>query len=416
MSTIMRRFRTTGTFLFAALTALSTSACSFLTGVRNVDRVTVTVAPTTISINQTAAAFGASYDGNDALQGNRYAVTFSSSNQAIATVNPTTGIVVGVSYGSTYIVGQNNGKRDSAMITVRPVQALQLIFSNKNPVYRVGAQNVIAATGYDSLGRVIGDRAVTWVARTPTVLTITSIGVVAPLTVGSSWIVATLDNGPSNKPAVDSVLATVTLVPVGTLVITPNSTTTPPNPTVYTGQTLQFTAVITDSLRNPVTRTVTWSTSDNGQALFIDQNGLARGVAQFISGTTSVIATVPLVPGDPANSTARASVAVAVLNPVDSTHIYNFNVSVAEISTLSVATGTTTALTLTATDVQKSTLPGRSFSVTSSNPAVASVPPTSSGSLPVTAGAAGTATITVQALDASNNPQGKASILTVTVR
>jgi hypothetical protein len=416
-STIMRLLRTTGTLLSAAA-ALAAGGCTFLTGVRGTSKVTVTVSPNIIGLTQTAQAIGTAYDGDTPLSGNsRYIVTYTSRNPNVATVDQARGIVTGVAYGSTYIVGENRGERDSALITVRPIQAVQLIINgSKTPKYRVGAQNGISATAFDSAGRGISDRSVTWTSRNTAVLTVSSIGAVTPLAVGSTYIVAAIDNGPNAKPQLDSALARVTLPPIGGLTIAPNNTINP-NLTVYTADTLRFRAIITDSLGNTVTRAVTWRTDDGGRSLIIDQSGLARGITQILGGQAVVRATAPLVPNDSTDTrTAEASVAVAVLNPVDSVRVFDFSTTTAPITSVTIAAGTTKALTLDALDVLRYSLPSRTFRVASDNPGVAAVQPTNSGSLQITAGTAGTARLTINALDYLGNPQGKTSTVTVTVQ
>ncbi len=409
----MRLLRTTGTLLFAAFAALAASGCTFLTGVRNVSKVTVSVSPSTISINQTAAAFGAAFDGSDALTSSRYAVTFTSRNPGVAQVNATSGLVIGVANGTTYIIGESNGKRDSAMITVRPVLARQAIINPRLPIFRVGAISGLGISIIDTLGNQLGNRAITWTSRTPGILTITNAGVVTPVSAGSAWIVASVDNGPGVDPAVDSVRATVTLAPVVDVRVTPNNTNNN-TPTLYVGQTLQFSTTITDSLLNVVTRPVVWSTPSPGTLLSIDsQTGLATGIAAS-SFTTTIRATVDVVPGFPTSGTRTYDVTVAVLAPADSTRL--LNASFTDITTLSVAPGTTTPLNLYAIDVLRNLLSNRTFSLTSSNPGVATVPATSSGSAPITAVATGTSTITVQALDATGKSQGRKSTLAVTVQ
>ncbi|GJG85624.1 hypothetical protein tb265_08050 [Gemmatimonadetes bacterium T265] len=399
-------FRATGTLLTAALAAFAASACTFLTGVHSVSRVTVTVAPTTIAVNQTATAFGTAYDGNRALTGNsRYNITFSSTNQSVATVSATSGLVIGVTYGTAYIVGQNSGKRDSAMITVRPVQAKQVVISSRTPIYRVGATNTIGAAIYDSTGAGIGNRAITWTARTPTVLSISAVGVITPLTVGTTWIVASVDNGPGASPVLDSVLATVTPTPVTNISITPTA------PTIYTGQTLPFTATVTDSLLNTVTRRVIW-TSAYPTVLAIDSlTGLATPVTAGYN--TTVTATVDIVPGYSTLGKRSASVTVSVLAPT--ANVIVRDATGATITTITVNAGSSAALTLVARDALNNTLSGRTFNLTSSNPAVATTPATSSQSTQVTAVSSGTTTLTVQALDASGAPQGTPATVTVTV-
>ncbi len=417
----MRLFRTTGTALFAAAAALASGACTFLTGVHPVSRVSVTVAPDIINIGQQAQAFGTAFDGNTSLTGtnNRYNITFTSRDPSIATVVEAGGLVTGKAYGSTYIVGENNGKRDSALVTVRPTQAVQIIFGIKTPTYRVGAQNVVSATGYDSLGRAVGDRGVTYTARSPSVLTVSTIGVVTPASVGTSWIVGSLDNGPGNKPAVDSVLATVTPVPVASVSITPNNDNNA-LPTVYVGQSLTFSATLLDSLNNTTTRPITWSTANAGTLLTIDpSSGKAVGIAPLPGGTTAVQASVDRVPNAPSPSTVYNYVTIAVLAPVDTVRVLNNN---AAVTTVTTTAGSSLSLGLLPLDPAGNALlfeaRPRNFTVTSSNPAVATVPAnTNSGTaLRVTAGTAGTATVTIQALDWTNKPQGKASTITVTVQ
>ena len=407
----MRLLRTTATFLFATAAAFVASGCTFLTGVHPVSRVSVTVSPTIISINQQAYASGTSFDGSDALSGTRYNVTFTSRNSSVATVNATSGLILGVTNGTTYIVGENNGKKDSAMITVRPVFARQIIIGPRTPIYRLGAINTLGATILDSIGNGIGGRAIAWTSRTPAVLTINATtGVVTPLALGTSWVVASVDNGPGTSPAVDSVLTTVTLTPIINVQANPSGS----NLTIYTGQTQIFTAVVTDSLQATVTnRRVVWSTSDHGTVLAIDSvSGLATPVAAGF--TTGVTATVDVVPGYPLLGQRSSTVSVAVLAPTSTVRIQSS--TGATITTLTVATGTTTPLSLVPLDVVGNTLYNRTFKLTSSNPAVGTVPSISSGGTQLTAVSAGTTTITVQALDANGQPQGTAATLTVTVQ
>ncbi len=401
----MRPLRTTAVSLFAAAAALAGSGCTFLTGVHPVSRVSVSVSPTVISVGQQSVASGVAFDGSQALSGSRYNVTYQSRDPNIASVNATNGVIVGQKNGTTYIVGESSGKQDSALITVRPVFARQIIIGPRTPIFRQGAINSLGATVLDTVGNAIGGRAIAWVSRTPAVLSITSTGVVTPAALGTSWVVATVDNGPGATPAVDSVLTTVTLTPVIDVRVAPT------NSTIYTGQTQFFTATVTDSLQAVVNRKVVWA-STNPTILAIDSlSGLATPVTAGY--TTTVTATADVVPGYPLLGQRVTTVTVAVLAPTNTVRISNAS---GTITTLTVATGTTTALTLTPLDAVGNTLFNRTFRVTSSNPGVATIPGVSSGSTQLTAVASGTTTITVQALDANNAPQGTAATLTVTVQ
>lgn len=420
----MRLLRTTGIALFAACTALVAGGCSFITGVRGTSKVTVTVSPNIIGLNQNAQAIGTAYDGNTPLSGNsRYAVTYTSRNPNIATVDQARGLITGVAYGTTYIVGENRGERDSAQIIVRPVQAVQLVINGpRTPTFRVGAPNGIGATAFDSASRQVADRPISYASRTTAVLTVSSIGVVQPIAVGTSWIVASIDNGPGNKPATDSVLATVTLTPVVGIRITPSNDNNFV-PTIYTGQTQQFSAILTDSLNQTVTRPVTWSIAPNyGGYLSIDSTtGRATGTAPLTDffgnpTTTTIFATSVVVPGAPQPRQITAAVNVQVLLPADSVRITNTGGTA--ITSVTVSKGSNVSLVLTALDVQRLQLPGRQFTITTSDPAIASVTNTVSGSsLFVSGNATGTATLTIVTRNLNDGTaQGKPATLTVTVQ
>ena len=419
----MRLLRTTGTLAFAAVAALAASGCSFITGIRSTSKVTVTVSPTIIGLNQTAQAIGTAFDGNTPLSGNsRYVVTFTSRNPNVATVDQARGLITGLAYGTTYIVGENRGARDSALLTVRPVQAVQVIIGgSRTPTYRVGAPSSIGAAAFDSSGRAIGDRPIVYTSRNAGVLTVSNIGAVQPVAVGTSWIVASIDNGPGAALKADSVLATVTPTPVADIRIAPNNDNNF-TPVIYVGQTLQFTATVIDSLNQTVTRPLTWSVPQNARGnLTIDStSGLARGTAPLtdVFGnpvTTTVQATAVVVPGVTSPQTIGRYVAVQVLAQADSVRVSSNG---AAVTTLTVTSGSSTTLVLTALDVLRSQLVGRQFTVTSSNPAVASVPnPIAGSNLLLTANAAGTTTLTVVTRNLNDgSPQGKTSTITVTVQ
>lgn len=413
----MRLLRTTGTVLSAAVAALAASGCSFITGVRDTSRVTVTVSPDIIGLNQTAQAIGTAYDGDRPLSGNsRYIVTYTSRDPNVATVDQARGLVTGKAYGTTYIVGENRGKRDSAQITVRPIQAVQVIIGgSRTPTYRVGAPNGITATAYDSARRAISDRPVAYTSRNTAVLTVSDIGAVQPLAVGTAWIVASIDNGPGTTPQTDSVLATVTPTPVASVRITPSNDNNF-TPTLYVGQTLQFSATVTDSLTQVVTRPVTWSIPSQYNSYFtIDSSsGLARGTAP-LSGTAPVTARTTVVPGVPNPQTIGGQVTIQVLSPADSVRVLQQG---ADVTTITVLNGSTATITLSAIDVQRNALPGRQFTVTNSNPAVVGLSNTVVGSTVQISGlSAGSATLTfVTRNNNDGSAQGKTSTITVTVQ
>ena len=412
----MRLLRTTGTLLVAAVAALAAGGCSFLTGIHNTSRVTVTVSPDIIGLNQNAQAIGTAYDGDRPLSGNsRYVVTYTSRDPNVATVDQARGLVTGKAYGTTYIVAENRGQRDSALLTVRPIQAVQVIIGgSRTPTYRVGAPNAIGATAYDSSRRAISDRPVAYTSRNTAVLTVSNIGAIQPLAVGTSWLVASIDNGPGTTPQTDSVLATVTLTPVASVRIAPSNDNNF-TPTVYVGQTLQFTATVTDSLTQTVTRTLTWSVPPQYNSyLTVDpSSGLARGTAP-LAGTAPVSATTTVVPGVANPQTIGGQVTVQVLAPADSVRVVQQG---ADVTSVTVSNGSTATINLYAVDVQRNLLSGRQFTVTNGNPAVVGLSNTVVGStLQISGLSSGSATLTfVTRNNNDGSGQGKTSTITVTV-
>jgi len=84
--------------------------------------VDVTVTPNAISINETAAASATAKDQNGSTLGNR-TVSWRSLNPSVATVNPTTGQVKGVSQGNATIQATIDGVTGSATVSVLGLQA-----------------------------------------------------------------------------------------------------------------------------------------------------------------------------------------------------------------------------------------------------------------------------------------------------
>jgi hypothetical protein len=90
--------------------------------VRPVNSVTVTLTPTSITVGQTSQAARTARDRDGNVLTGR-AVTWSSANQLIATVNVTSGVVTAVAAGQTNIVATVEGVIGSAQLTVTALPA-----------------------------------------------------------------------------------------------------------------------------------------------------------------------------------------------------------------------------------------------------------------------------------------------------
>jgi uncharacterized protein YjdB len=111
-----------GTTTISASSEGKTGNASLTVIVRPVTTVSVTLSPASILVGQTSQAtrIARDADGN-ALNGR--AVTWSSANQQIATVNASSGVVTAVAAGQTNITATVEGITGSAQLTVTAVQA-----------------------------------------------------------------------------------------------------------------------------------------------------------------------------------------------------------------------------------------------------------------------------------------------------
>jgi uncharacterized protein YjdB len=393
----------------AAAVAVALSACSFITGVPDVARVELQVPITVIAPGQAVQASGVPVgNGGSVITHSRRQVSYSSSDDAVATVSPA-GLITGVAPGRATIRASSDGKSASVEMTVRPVPVRQVLIRPRSPIVRLAPSVTVLleAAVVDTNNQLLANRPPTWTSLDQNVATISAAGAITPRALGAARIVASVDTGlaPLVGKVADTVTVRVTPVPIISVRVTPTA------PTLYTGQTQQFTATVVDSLQQVVTdRRVVWSTTDRGSVLAVDSlTGLATAVAPSAVGTT-ITASVETVPGFPALDFQRGSTTVSVLAPAANARVVNASGIVVTGTTLRV--GASQQVTLQALDVVGTSLAGRQYRVTSDTPAVATVSATgliTAGSTP------GSATITVQALDANGTPQGTAATFVVTV-
>ncbi len=223
----------------------------------------------------------------------------------------------------------------------------------------IGSQVPLQASIQDASGKPITGTDVFWSVQDATIATVSSVGVVTGVALGSTQVAAS-SNGKSG-------IATITVqkTPVASVVVTP------PHVDAAPGGKAQFTAVAYDAAQNPLTdRTITWSTS-NAAVASVTQTGLMTAVGP---GAANITATAEGKSGVSTVSVSQAPVASIVVTP----------------SPLSMSVGQTTQLTAALADSAGNVLSGRTVTWSSSNTGVATV--SAQGLL--TAVAAGTTTIT----------------------
>ena len=239
---------------------------------------TVTVSPASVSLQmgQSSQLTATPKDANGSPLTGR-AITWSSSNTAIATVSGT-GLVTGVAGGGPVtITATSEGQSGSASVTVTTVPVASVTVTPPSASVQVGQTVQLTATLKDANGNILTGRTVTWSSNQTTVATVNATGRVTARAAGSATITATSE-GQSGTSSI-----TVTPVPVASVTVTPASAS------VAVGATVQLTATPKDANGNPLTgRVITWSSSNTAIAT-VSGSGLVTGVAA--GGPVTITAT-----------------------------------------------------------------------------------------------------------------------------
>src|SRR5438309_4671796 len=228
--------------------------------------VTVSPATASLTVGQTVQLTATPKDANgNALTGRT--ITWSSSDNTIATVNGS-GVVTGVgSGGPVTITATSEGQSGTATVnvTLAPVASVTVAPSSASIAITGTAQ--LTATPKDASGNPLTGRAISWSSSDNTIATVNGSGLVTGVAVGSVTITATSEG--------QSGTATVTVVHVAVASVT----VSPATASVQVGSTIQLTATPKDASGNPLSgRVVTWASSNTAMAT-VSSSGLVTGVA-----------------------------------------------------------------------------------------------------------------------------------------
>jgi len=337
-----------------------------------VSSVTVSPASATVQVGQTVQLTATPKDASgNPLTGR--AVTWSSSNTAVASVDGN-GLVTGGTSGSATITATSEGQSGTSSITVSGVAVSSVTVTPASANLPVGQTVQLTATPKDANGNPLTGRMVTWSSSNNSVASVTSSGLVSGGAAGSATITATSE-GQSGTASI-----TVTSVPVASVSVTPTSAN------VNEGKTVQLTATPKDGGGNPLSgRTIAWSSSNTAVAT-VSSSGLVTGK---VAGSATITATSEGQTGASAITVVHVPVASVTVSPASG----------------SVPAGSTLQLTATPKDASGNALTGRTITWSSSDNSVATV---SSSGL-VSGVVAGSATIT-----ATSEGQSGPSAITVT--
>ncbi|MBC8090287.1 MAG: Ig-like domain-containing protein [Phycisphaerae bacterium] len=316
-------------------------------------------------------------------------VNWSSDNNIVATVTQT-GVVTAVRAGTARITAadqQNSAINCSTSVEVVDARIVTARINPVNALLRIGAPRQFTLTLSDSNGTTISQvgRTVTWKNVTPGIATVTTAGVVQGVALGTGRVAIDAEG------TVDTVSFTVSKIPVSSVTLTPLQRT------VVEGQTAQFTATVRDTADNVVTdRVFEWTSSD-----------VNRGT---VSNTGLVTTTAPGSITITANVEGRQGQATLIITPVPVDTILIVQ------PTLSLERNTNSSFSIQLKDAAGRELRNRTVIVTSDQPSVAvGTANAQSTQVNVTGLIAGTANLTIQAVNANNQNEGKPSKVAITV-
>ncbi|MDE0395345.1 MAG: Ig-like domain-containing protein [Gammaproteobacteria bacterium] len=234
-----------------------------------------------------------------------------------------------------------------------------------------GATVQLRAEVRDQNARVMAGTAVTWASSETSVATVDVTGLVTGVGAGGP-VTITATSGGRTGTAQITVLTAVASVEV-----------TPPEATIFVGDSEQLTAVTRDAGRNVLTgRTVTWQSSSSSVAA-VDVNGVVTGARG--GGPVTITAT-----SEGQSGTAQ----ITVLPPVASVEVTPPEAQL--------FIGASEQLTAVTTDAEGNVLTGRAVTWQSSNPSVVSV---DASGLVTGVNAGGPVTITATSEDQSGAAQ-----------
>ena len=270
-------------------------------------------------------------------------ITWSTSNASVATVT-NGGLVTAVSSGGAIISASSEGRSAFASITVAPVPVASIDLAPDVSNVVVGQTTQLTADVRDASGAPLTGRVLVWSTDAAHVATVTSQGVVTAVGAGSATITASIDD----KRASASI--NVTPRPVSAVILSPGQVT------IFPGQTLQLSAIVTDDRGQVLSgKPVTYSSS-NAQVASVSSAGLVTGIS---AGGVTITATSEGATGTASVTVAREPVAVVEVSP----------------STASIAVGQPVQLTAIARGAagQVLSLTGRTVSWATGSPSIATI-------------------------------------------
>ena len=291
------------------------------------------------AIGQTVQLSASVFDQNGSPMTS--AVSWESSDAAVASVSAT-GLVTAVANGATTITAKAGAATQSARITVSQTVARIAIMPESSTLVSIGQTVQLTAAILDQNGNPVTGASVNWISDNVLIARVNDTGLVTALMNGKAMILA-VSNNVTARASITVMQAAVRIVIM------------PESPALDAlGQTLQLMATVFDGNGSPVPDApVNWTSGDPAVAS-VSTTGQ---VTARMNGTAEITA----ASGD---ATARTIVTVFQI-PV--------RIEVAPESAVLTAVGEAVQLAATVLDRNGFSVPGGTFTWTSSDPDVAEV-------------------------------------------
>ncbi|MDD4414491.1 MAG: Ig-like domain-containing protein [Oscillospiraceae bacterium] len=295
-----------GTYTFNNIQATHTIVATF-TVIPVLTSITVSPASVAVLAGATQQFTAVAKDQNGVALVTQPTFTWTSSNNAIATIDAA-GLATGVVAGGPVVITATSGAvSGTASLTVNPVPVLTSVtVAPATATILVAGTQQLTASPLDQNSAPFVGATVTWSSSDSAIASVNATtGLVTGISAGVATITATAVSGATTVTGTSSI--TVNAVPVLTTI-----TISPANPTIITGATQQFTATGLD--QNGVALvtqpTFTWASGTPATGTIDAATGLFTAVAV---GTSTITATSGAVSG---NTLATVSAPAPVLTSV----------------------------------------------------------------------------------------------------
>jgi uncharacterized protein YjdB len=266
--------------------------------------VTVSVNSSTLTAGQSTQAIATALDAAGTVLTGR-PITWSSATPTVATVSAS-GLITALAPGSVTISATEDGVAGLANITVgtppsAPVASVTV--SAPSSTLAVGLTSQLTVVLKDASGTVLSGRSIAYSSSNTGFATVSSSGLVRGVAAGTATVSVT------SEGITGTVAITVQAAPppatVFSVTVTLNASS------LQDGQTTQGSAVVKDSLGNPMSgQVVTWSSSNVGVAT-VASSGLVTAVG---AGTVTISASSSGKTGSAAMSVTAQAVAVVTVS------------------------------------------------------------------------------------------------------